>query len=305
MSSHTEPPAAIASPPEQTARYFTRLDDASVRCELCPRGCRIAPGVTGACRVRRNEGGTLIAETYGRPAVLQIDPIEKKPLGWYLPGTRTFSIGTFGCNLTCQFCQNHELSRHGGSRQRRVPFAAPAEIVAEARHHGCPSIAFTYNEPTVFFEYMLDVARLAREAGLGTVLVSNGYINPAPRAELYPLISAANIDIKAFSENFYASLCGGSLAPVLASCRAYKRDFGGHLELTHLIIPNRNDAPGMVKALLEWVARELGTDTPIHFSAYYPMGGFTEPPTPPETIRQAAALAHQAGFTRVKTGNIP
>ena len=289
---------------ERTASHFQREADGHVVCGLCPHGCRIAPGRHGRCHVRRNEGGTLIAEPYGRPAAMHVDPIEKKPLAWYRPGSRTFSIGTYGCNFSCRFCQNDELSRHGGARQRSLPFVAPDEIVGLAHRHGCESVAFTYNEPTMFFEYMLDVARLARAAGLGTVLVSNGFISPAPRCELYPLIEAANIDIKGFSEEFYATLCGGRLAPVLESCRAAKREHGVHLELTNLLIPNRNDSTEMVKALLQWVADELGTDTPIHFSAYFPRGGFNEPPTPPATVRMAMELARKQGFARVLSGNI-
>jgi pyruvate formate lyase activating enzyme len=304
MTTDTAAPPAASPAPGRSALFWERLDSNRVACGLCPQDCRIAPGKTGLCRVRRNVDGMLIADTYGRPAAMHVDPIEKKPLAWYRPGSRTFSIGTYGCNLACRFCQNDELSRHGGERQRALPFVSPGEIVELARSHGCQSVAFTYNEPTVFIEYALDVARLARQAGLGTVLVSNGTISPIPRAELYPLIDAANIDIKGFTEVFYAELCGSTLAPVLESCRAYKREFGGHLELTNLIIPNRNDAPGMIEALLDWVAAELGADTPLHFSAYHPMGGFTEPPTPPATVRMAVEMARRHGFTRLKAGNI-
>ena len=289
---------------DRTALYFTRMDDGVAGCGLCPRRCRIAPGKTGACHVRRNVGGTLIAETYGHPAAVHIDPIEKKPLGWYLPGSKTFSIGTYGCNFACKFCQNYSLSRNGCGPGREPAFVEPAELIALAKQSGCRSVAFTYNEPAVFIEYMLDIARLARAAGLGTVLVSNGYIDPDPRADLYPLIDAANIDIKGFSEAFYATLCGASLAPVLESCRYFKREVGGHLEITNLLIPGQNDAPEGIDALLGWIAVELGFDTPIHFSAYYPAGGFTEPPTPAATVYSAADLARKRGFTRVKTGNV-
>lgn len=288
----------------KTALYSARLENGVAGCGLCPRRCRIAPGKTGACHVRKNVEGTLIAETYGRPAAVHVDPIEKKPLAWYLPGSKTFSIGTYGCNFTCAFCQNHGLSRNGYNAGQDLPFVEPAQIITLAKRHGCASVAFTYNEPTMFIEYMLDIARLAKAAGLGTVLVSNGYISPAPRADLYPLIDAANIDIKGFSETFYSTLCGASLVPVLESCRYYQRDVGGHLEITNLLIPNRNDSVEMIDALLNWIAVELGLDTPIHFSAYFPTGGFSEPPTPATTVCRAAALAAKRGFTRVKTGNI-
>jgi len=269
--------------------FFTRLADGVVACELCPRACHIPPGGVGVCQVRRNVGGRLVADTYGRPAAVQVDPIEKKPLAAHLPGTLTFSIGTFGCNLTCAFCQNHHLSRQGDAMQRALDFVEPEAIIAMAKRAGCRSVAFTYNEPTVFVEYAIAIAKLARAAGLGTVLVTNGYITPEARVELYPLIDAANIDVKGFSEEFYSSLCGGSLAPVLESCRFFKRDLGGHLEITNLLIPNRNDSPAMIQALLDWTADALGRDTPIHFSAYHPMNGFAEPPTPAATVLMAEA----------------
>ncbi|MGI5869938.1 MAG: AmmeMemoRadiSam system radical SAM enzyme [Kiritimatiellia bacterium] len=292
------------STPGRPAMFFTRLEGDVAQCGLCPRGCRIPPGGVGACQVRRNEGGALVADSYGRPVALQIDPIEKKPLSAYLPETLTFSIGTFGCNLACAFCQNHHLSRQGGALQRAREFVEPETIVAMAKRTGCRSVAFTYNEPTTFIEYAIDIARLARAAGLGTVLVSNGFISAEARAALYPLIDAANIDVKGFSEAFYSLLCDGSLAPVLESCRYFKREVGGHLEITNLLIPNRNDSPEMIQALLDWMADAVGLDTPLHFSAYRPMGGFTEPPTPVATVRDAVEMASKAGFTRVATGNI-
>lgn len=245
-----------------------------------------------------------MAETYGRLAALQVDPIEKKPLACYLPGSKTFSIGTYGCNLTCKFCQNYHLSRAGAERERELNFVEPAAVIDLAISTGCRSVAFTYNEPTVFIEYMIDVAKLARQAGLGTVLVSNGYISKAPRADLYPLMDAANIDIKAFDDDFYTLICGGKLQPVLESCRYFKREVGGHLEITNLIIPNRNDSPERIQALLNWIGTELGKDTPIHFSAYFPTGGFTEPPTPASAVYLAETMAKKAGFTRVRVGNV-
>ena len=293
-----------SSPPEHPAMFATRLADGVAGCGLCPHACRIPPGGVGACHVRRNAGGTLVADTWGRPAALQVDPIEKKPLAWFLPGTRTFSIGTFGCNRACAFCQNNHLSRQGGELQRALEVVEPEAIVAMAKRTGCRSVAFTYNEPTVFIEDAMDIARLARAAGLATVLVTNGYIGAAARAALYPLIDAANIDVKGFSEGFYASICGGSLAPVLESCRFYRREVGGHLEITNLLIPNRNDSPAMIQALLDWAAVAVGRDTPLHFTAYFPTGGFTEPPTPEATVRRAETMAKEAGFTRVRVGNL-
>lgn len=289
---------------EKEARFYRRVDDHTVVCGLCPRTCVIKPGMTGTCRVRRNVDGRLIAESYGRPAAMQVDPIEKKPLCRYRPGSQTFSIGTFGCNLMCQFCQNDSLSRNGYPLPYDGLFVSPEQVVEQAVRYGCDSVAFTYNEPTVFFEYMIDIATLARQAGLGTVLVSNGFISADARAELYPLIDAANIDVKGFSEVFYKELCGASLAPVLESCRYFKQEAGGHLEITNLIIPNRNDSPAMIRGLLDWAGPVLGYDTPIHFTAYHPMGGFNEPATTPATVRGAVELAKKLGFTCVRAGNL-
>lgn len=287
------------------ARFFNHVEGCEVDCFLCPRRCRIAPGEWGKCSARINIDGELIAATYGHPAAMQVDPIEKKPLGWFMPGSKTFSIGTYGCNLFCVFCQNESLSRGtpalgGGS----VPYTSPEEVVNLAREYGCSSVSFTYNEPTMFVEYAIDVAVLAHKAGLKTVLVTNGYINAEPRSEFYKHIDAANIDIKGFSNFFYNSLCGASLAPVLDSCRYFKKTVEGHLEITNLLIPNRNDSPEMIEELLSWIKKELGADTPIHFSAYHPAGEFNEPPTPAKTLYMAEGMARKSGFTRVKLGNL-
>lgn len=294
----------IAQGLEHEARFYRRVGEHAVVCDLCPRVCQIKPGMTGVCRVRRNVDGRLIAESYGRPVAMQVDPIEKKPLCRYRPGSQTYSIGTYGCNLMCQFCQNESLSRNGYPMWNDAPCVLPERIVEQAVRHGCESVSFTYNEPTVFFEYMVDIAKLAREAGLGTVLVSNGFITAEARAELYPLIDAANIDVKGFSETFYKELCGASLAPVLESCRYFKQEAGGHLEITNLLIPNRNDSPTMIRGLLDWAGPTLGYDTPIHFTAYHPMGGFAEPATPPATVHTAVDLAKTLGFTCVRAGNV-
>lgn len=287
-----------------SSSYCQVLADQVVRCTLCPHNCVIKPGKTGFCRVRVNQGGKLISQVYGHPAALHIDPIEKKPLSFWKSGSRTFSLGTFGCNLSCQFCQNDSLSRSGSDRAREHPWLGPAQIIEMAKRNGCESVAFTYNEPTVFQEYAVDIAKAARAAGLGTVLVSNGWINPEPRQELYALIDAANIDVKGFSEQFYRSLCGASLSVVLESCRHLRHVSGSHLELTNLVIPGYNDDDELIIALLDWVAAELGSDTPLHFSAYHPAGGFTAPPTPAATLYHIRDLAQQRGFTRLCLGNL-
>ena len=265
----------------------------------------IAPGRTGFCRVRRNDGGRLVALSFGRPAALQVDPVEKKPLAFFLPGTRTFSLGTFGCNLDCAFCQNFELSRGGYGSGRACAAVSPEEIVQMALCRGCRSISFTYNEPTVFIEYAVEIAKLARQASLKTILVSNGWINPAPAAALYRLIDAANIDVKGFSEEFYGRLCNATLAPVLRSCEFFRNECGGHLELTNLVIPGQNDSPQMIDALLDWVEEKLGADTPLHFSAYFPCHRYCDsPPTPRETLFSIREHAAERGFTRIRLGNI-
>lgn len=281
------------------------LERNAVQCDLCPRRCVIAEGRTGFCHVRRNRAGRLIAETWERPAALQVDPIEKKPLAFYRPGTRTFSVGTFGCNLGCRFCQNDHLSRHGMEDvdAAKLPVVPAAQIVDLACRCQCESVALTYNEPTVFLEYGMAILQAARERKLGTVLVSNGYIEAAPRREFYPLVEAANIDVKGFG-SFYESLCSGTLPPVLESCRYFKRELGGHLEITNLLIPGCNDSRELLEAFLDWAAEELGVDTVLHFSAYFPAGGFRAPATPAETVLRACDMAAARGFERVLTGNL-
>lgn len=287
------------------AMFYRKAEGGAVFCTLCPRSCRIAPGECGFCGVRRNTDGLLEALSFGFPAAVQIDPIEKKPLAFFLPGSRTFSLGTFGCNLGCVFCQNDELSRGSyppGFRDREV---TPEEIVEAALRHGCRSVAFTYNEPTVFIEYALETARLAKEANLATVLVSNGWINPEPMRELYPLIDAANIDMKGFSESFYRELCDGTLFPVLRSMEYFHREPGHHLEITNLVIPGRNDSPEMIDAFLDWAEEKLGREVPIHFTAFHPAYRLFDPPTPPELLRKIRDHARDRGFTRIRLGNIP
>ncbi|MDD3694773.1 MAG: AmmeMemoRadiSam system radical SAM enzyme [Lentisphaeria bacterium] len=284
--------------------YFEPLGKGELRCTLCPRQCRIKPGDLGRCLVRRNVAGRLQSLVYGHPAALQVDPIEKKPLHHWKPGSRTFSLGTFGCNMSCLYCQNEHLSRSGSQRQQEYSYLSPADIVRLAKLKNCASIAFTYNEPTVFQEYALHIAKEAKKAGLGTVLVSNGWIMPEARQELYEYIDAANIDIKAFSEEFYRKLCGASLADVLESCRHLRHVSKSHLEITNLVIPGYNDEPELIVKLLDWVGQELGKDTPLHFSAYYPAGGFEAPPTSPHTLRRIENRAKERGFSRISLGNL-
>ena len=287
------------------AKFYTRLPDGVICCDLCPRHCVLAPKSSGWCKVRCNEEGELISLAYGRPAAVAIDPIEKKPLMDFMPGTQTFSLGTFGCNLDCCFCQNSSLSRGIYNSRGDWRVLAPHEVVSLALANGCPSISFTYNEPTVWVEYAMEIAELARNAGLKTVLVSNGFIESAPAREFYPLIDAANIDVKGFSDEFYHTMCGGSLEPVKVACEIFKNEAGGHLELTNLIIPGKNDSPEMVGAYLDWVEAKLGKDTPLHFNAYFPAYHYRQSPRTPASLLQAIGKhAQKRGFTRVQLGNI-
>jgi pyruvate formate lyase activating enzyme len=285
------------------ARWWTVAPGGFVRCGLCPRACLIPDGGIGYCGVRRNQGGSLFSLSYGHPVSVAIDPIEKKPLRHFLPGTRVLSLGTFGCNLGCVFCQNHTLSRQGYSTTEEWRMVPAQEIVRLTREHGCPSLAFTYNEPTVFAEYALDIANLARQEGLKTVLVSNGMISDEASEELYPLIDAANIDMKGFSEEFYHEMCGGNLAPVLNSLQRLKR-LGVHLEITTLVIPGKNDSEEMTNAWLDWAEENLGPETVLHFSAYFPAYRCRIPATPASTLYQIRDLCHARGFANVYLGNI-
>jgi len=289
------------------ARWWCPLPDEgqTVRCLLCPRRCRIQPGKRGWCGTRENREGKLVSLVYGYPAALQNDPIEKKPLYHFLPRTRIFSVGTLGCNLGCVFCQNDSLSAYEPGPNTRLRYFPPEQLVELALQQGCKSIAFTYNEPTVFAEYALDTAQLAHQAGLKTVFVSNGFITPEAARDIYPEIDAANIDMKGFSEEFYASMCGGSLRPVLDSIEYFRCTLGKHVELTNLVIPGKNDDPAMIHAWLDWVERKLGKSVPLHFSAYHPAYQFrSAPPTPPQLLREIEQLVRNRGFEHVHLGNI-
>jgi len=285
------------------AKWWEAGKGNEVLCRLCPRQCRIAVGRTGYCGVRVNREGILRTLAYGRPISVAIDPIEKKPLARFLPGSKVFSLGTYGCNLGCLFCQNDSLSREHYN-EGEADLHVPAERIVElAKQRGCPSIAYTYNEPTVFAEYVCDIARLAHKAGLKNVLVSNGFISPEAAGELYPLMDAANIDMKGFSEDFYKTMCGGTLAPVLTSLQTL-RQFNVHLEVTTLVIPGKNDNLEELAEWLNWVESFLGLETPLHFSAYHPAYRCRIPPTPVATLLAIRDLAIQHGCTNVFLGNV-
>jgi len=281
----------------EEARYYQKLDQQMVRCTLCPQNCLIRPGKYGACRARINQGGKLYTRNYAQVASLALDPIEKKPLYHFHPGRDILSLGTNGCNLHCLFCQNWQISQEDAPTRKLAPEAA----VARALEYGSLGIAYTYSEPLIWFEYVVDTARLAKEAGLVNVLVTNGLINPQPLEELLPYIDAMNIDLKSMEEGFYRKYCQGPQAPVLETIR---RSFSAcHIEITNLLIPGLNDGQDTIRRLIDWVA-ELSPDIPLHFSRYFPHYKLSLPPTPAETLLWAAEEArHQLHF--VYLGNFP
>jgi len=284
------------------AKHWHMRGNGWIECDLCPRHCRIEEGGRGACFVRKRMGDKLIAESYGLACGLAVDPIEKKPLNHFLPGSKVLSFGTVGCNLTCGFCQNRHLSRAAfieGSP------ASPEEIVGAALERNCESVAFTYNEPTVFFEYAVDTAKACRECGLKTVAVTNGWIEPEPRKEFFALMDAANVDLKAFTDHFYKDLCGATLQPILDTLEYLRNETNVHLEGTTLLIPGRNDSPAEIDAMTKWAVSNLGPDVPWHFSAYRPTLKWNEAQaTPLETLLQAKSIAEQNGLRHIHLGNV-
>lgn len=274
----------------------------AVRCELCPKECVLAPAERGDCRIRVNLGGRLVATTYGLPSAVHIDPIEKKPLYHFRPGLPILSLATAGCNLHCKNCQNWNLSQVNPEDIENASLP-PSAIVDLARRNRVPLVAFTYSEPLAFYEYTLEGSEAARAAGLDTVLVTAGYANPGPLRRLYGLTSAANIDLKGFSDAFYRDVCGATLKPVLDSL-VLAREMGVWLEVTNLVIPTLNDDPAMVREMCRWLVGNLGPDTPLHFSRFHPRYKLENlPPTPAETLARLAAVAMDAGLRYVYVGN--
>lgn len=286
----------------KTARYWKLHDDGRLVCSLCPRRCVIAEEKRGACLVRRRVGNKLAADSYGLICGPAVDPIEKKPLNHFLPGSRVLSFGTVGCNLMCGFCQNDHLAH---AKKMEGMQATPQQIADTALCQGCRSVAFTYNEPTVFIEFAMDTATVCRERGLKTVAVTNGWIEPEPRSDFFSVIDAANVDLKAFTERFYRELCGATLQPVLDTLVYLRNKTEVHLEVTTLLIPGQNDSPAEIDAMTKWAVQHLGTDVPWHFSAYHPVAQWNEAPrTPPETLFQAEAIARRNGLHSIHLGNL-
>ncbi|MBI3448698.1 MAG: AmmeMemoRadiSam system radical SAM enzyme [Acidobacteria bacterium] len=288
--------------PEAPARWWRAEGDKAL-CWLCPRYCRIGEGQSGFCFIRANHGGRLVSLGYGRPAALQVDPIEKKPLNHFLPGTSVLSLGTAGCNMGCKFCQNWDISKSRQDQVRSIPLS-PDAVVERAVDLGCPSIAFTYNEPTILAEYAIDISRVARERGVKTVMVTNGYVTLEALPEVYEFIDAANVDLKAFTEEFYRKVTLTHIGPVLDALVELKRR-GVWIEITNLVIPTLNDAVAETRALAGWILRHLGDEVPLHFTAFHPDFKLEDlPRTPQATIEAARLEALSLGLKHVYVGNV-
>jgi pyruvate formate lyase activating enzyme len=286
------------------ARWFHALPDGRIQCDLCPRDCRLQDGQRGMCFVRERQGDRMVLTTYGRSSGFAVDPIEKKPLNHFHPGTSVLSFGTAGCNLACKFCQNHDISK-SREMDRLADRASPEAIARAAKEAGCASVAFTYNDPVIFAEYAMDVADACRDVGVNAVAVTAGYMHPEPRRAFYEKMDAANVDLKAFTEEFYAKQTASQLAPVKETLEYLVKETNVWTEITTLLIPGLNDSEKELTELSEWVAGTLGLDVPIHFSAFHPDYRMTDRErTPPSTLRTARAIARRAGIRYVYTGNV-
>jgi pyruvate formate lyase activating enzyme len=285
-------------------RYWHRLEDGRVQCDLCPRACRLNDGQRGMCFVRACLDGEIVLTSYGRSSGFCIDPIEKKPLNHFLPGTPVLSFGTAGCNLACRFCQNWDISK-SRETDTLADAATPQEIARAADAHGCRSVAFTYNDPVIFHEYAIDVARACRARGIQSVAVTAGYVSPEPRVEFYSHMDAANVDLKGFTEKFYHDICAAHLAPVLETLQYIRHETTVWLELTTLLIPGLNDGESELDQLTRWVVDHLGPEVPIHFTAFHPDWRMVDrPPTPPAILSRAREIALRNGIRYAYTGNV-
>jgi pyruvate formate lyase activating enzyme len=295
------------SSPEQLlkeAMYYEKWDNKVVHCLLCPRKCVIPDKQRGFCGVRENRNGTLYTLVYAEPCTINVDPIEKKPLFHVLPGVDAFSVATVGCNLKCKFCQNWQISQAKPGEVETMHIT-PAELVERVKASRAPVIAYTYSEPTIFFEYMLETAKLAKAAGIRNVMHSSGFINPGPLKEICQYLDAANIDLKGFSQKYYEEICLGNLDNVLESLKIIKQA-GVHLEITCLIVPGLNDEPETVRAMCAWINKNLGPDVPVHFSRFWPLYKLVNlSPTPIETLEKSREIAMSEGLRYVYIGNAP
>lgn len=285
-------------------QYWHMLDDGRVQCDVCPRACKLHEGQRGLCFVRARQDNQIVLTTYGRSSGFCVDPIEKKPLNHFLPGTPVLSFGTAGCNLACKFCQNWDISK---SREfdTLADAAAPETIARAAKALGCRSVAYTYNDPVIFMEYAIDVAQACRAQGIRSVAVTAGYMCDEPRRAFYRHMDAANVDLKAFTERFYQQICAGSLQPVLETLLYLKHETDVWFELTTLLIPGENDSEAELEAMTQWVVTSLGPDVPMHFTAFHPdYKMLDKPPTPPATLKRAREIALKNGVRYAYTGNV-
>ena len=284
--------------------YWHQLEDGRLQCDLCPRYCRLREGQRGLCFVRKRQEGSIKLTSYGRSSGFCVDPIEKKPLNHFLPGTPVLSFGTAGCNLACKFCQNWDMSK-SREMDSLMDTASPEALADTAERLNCSSIAYTYNDPVIFLEYAVDAAQACRERGIRSVAVTAGYICEAPRAEFFRHMDAANVDLKAFTERFYRKICGSELAPVLDTLQFLRHDTDVWFELTTLLIPGENDSSAELEAMTRWIVDHLGPDVPLHFTAFHPDWKMLDhPPTPPATLSRARDIGLAQGLRYVYTGNV-
>jgi pyruvate formate lyase activating enzyme len=303
MAARIESLRAQVSDDTVATKFWHRLEDGRAQCDLCPRACKLREDQRGFCFVRANRGGQIVLTTYGRSSGYCIDPIEKKPLNHFLPGTPILSFGTAGCNLACKFCQNWDISK-SREMDTLMDQASPETIAEAAERLRCRSVAYTYNDPVIFHEYAIDVAQACHERGIKSVAVTAGYVSPEPRREFYRHMDAANVDLKAFTEEFYRKLTGGHLEPVLDTLRYLKHETDVWFETTTLLIPGLNDSSSEIDAMTRWVVEELGPDVPMHFTAFHPDWKLLDrPATPPPTLQKAREIALRNGVQHAYTGN--
>jgi pyruvate formate lyase activating enzyme len=298
MNIKTQPPSSFPT------KYWHTLNDGRVQCDVCPRACKLHEGQQGLCFVRACQNQEIVLTTYGRSSGFCIDPIEKKPLNHYLPGTPVLSFGTAGCNLACKFCQNWDMSK-SRKMDTLADSAMPEQLALKALELGCRSIAYTYNDPVIFLEYAIDVAKECRKYDIKNIAVTAGYISPEPRAEFFKYMDAANVDLKGFSESFYYKLCGGHLKDVLDTILYLKNETDVWFELTTLLIPGQNDSASEIEQMSKWVVDNLGPNIPMHFTAFHPDSKMLDiPPTPASTLTKARDIAMANGVRYVYTGNV-
>jgi pyruvate formate lyase activating enzyme len=292
------------SPNQREAMFYTKLKNKRVICELCPRHCVITSGKRGFCRNRENQNGTLVSVVYNKPCSYGREPIEKAPFYHFLPGATRITLATAGCNQTCKYCQNWEISQSSLEDLHNI-YLTPEQIIQDAQKEKIPIICFTYSEPIVYYEYMYDIAVRARKAGIKTAVVSGGFINAEPLQELCKVVDAIKIDLKGFEESFYQNVCGSELEPVLQACEIIKKS-DVHFELVNLVVPTLNDDTSKIKAMCLWIKDKLGTDIPLHFSRFFPQYKLPDlPPTPITTLERAVQIAQNIGIKYVYIGNVP